>query len=187
MPHIFMCVSCSVLSDCLRPHGLQLTRLLCPWISQARILGWVAIPFSRGSYQPRDHIHVSFISCIGSLPLAPPGKPRIWSETHFHCNIQPASEEVGEETPSSHCAQPLDVTKASPKNPVMVNNHIVLDQTASIFFKETLSGTEVEQWYPKRQVYPGPMNATLFGKSVFANVCQLRILTCDHPKLSRGV
>ena len=32
-------------------------------ISQAKILNWVAIPFSRGSSQPRDHI--SYISCIG--------------------------------------------------------------------------------------------------------------------------
>ena len=26
-----MCVSCSVVSDSSRPHGLQPTRLLCPW------------------------------------------------------------------------------------------------------------------------------------------------------------
>ena len=25
-----------------------------PWIPQARILKWIAIPFSRGSFQPRD-------------------------------------------------------------------------------------------------------------------------------------
>ena len=31
-------------------------------ISQARILVWVAISFSRGSFQPRDHTH---ITCIG--------------------------------------------------------------------------------------------------------------------------
>ena len=34
-------------------------------ISQARILEWVAICFSRGSSRPRDQIHVSCISCIG--------------------------------------------------------------------------------------------------------------------------
>ena len=32
-------------------------------ISQARILEWVAVPFSRGSSQPRDRTHVS---CIGT-------------------------------------------------------------------------------------------------------------------------
>ena len=35
-------------------------------ISQARILEWVAISFSRGSSQPRDQTHVS---CIDSLVL----------------------------------------------------------------------------------------------------------------------
>ena len=33
-------------------------------ISQARILEWVAIPFSRGSSQPRDRTHVSCVSRI---------------------------------------------------------------------------------------------------------------------------
>ena len=34
-------------------------------ILQARILEWVAIPFSRGSSWPRDWTSVSYISCIG--------------------------------------------------------------------------------------------------------------------------
>ena len=34
-------------------------------ILQARILEWVAIPFSRGSSQPKDQTRVSCISCIG--------------------------------------------------------------------------------------------------------------------------
>ena len=38
-------------------------------ILQARVLEWVAFPFSRGSSQPRDRIHVSCISCIGRLIL----------------------------------------------------------------------------------------------------------------------
>jgi len=31
-------------------------------ILQARILEWIAIPFSRGSYQPRDQTQVSCIA-----------------------------------------------------------------------------------------------------------------------------
>ena len=44
---------------------------------QTRILEWVAMPFSRGSSQPRDWTHVSYISCIVGdfLPSEPPGKP----------------------------------------------------------------------------------------------------------------
>ena len=41
-------------------------------ILQARILEWVAFPFSRGSSQPRDRTQVSHISA------EPPGKPSHW-------------------------------------------------------------------------------------------------------------
>ena len=33
-------------------------------ILQARILEWVAMPFSRGSFQPKNQIHISYVSCI---------------------------------------------------------------------------------------------------------------------------
>ena len=44
------------------------------WNSQARILEWVAVPFTRGSSQSRDR---SQVSCIAgeSFPAEPPGKP----------------------------------------------------------------------------------------------------------------
>ena len=38
-------------------------------ILQARILEWVAMPFLRGSSQPGDQTHVSYISCIGRWVL----------------------------------------------------------------------------------------------------------------------
>ena len=34
-------------------------------VLQARILEWVAISSSRGSSQPRDQTHVSYVSCTG--------------------------------------------------------------------------------------------------------------------------
>ena len=34
-----VCVSCSVMSDSLRPHGLQSARLLCPWDSPGKNSG----------------------------------------------------------------------------------------------------------------------------------------------------
>ena len=40
-------------------------------ILQARILEWVAIPFSRGSSQPRDGTCVFYVSCIGRQVLHP--------------------------------------------------------------------------------------------------------------------
>ena len=46
-------ISCSVPSESLQPHRLQLPGSSVHGISQARNLEWVAIPFSRGSSQPR--------------------------------------------------------------------------------------------------------------------------------------
>ena len=46
-------------------------------ILQVRILEWVAIPFSRGSSQPRDKTHVSCIQA-DFLPSEPPVKPLVF-------------------------------------------------------------------------------------------------------------
>ena len=46
--------SCPVVPDSKQPHGLQPTKLLCPWIFQARVLEWGAIAFSDD--YPRQHI-----------------------------------------------------------------------------------------------------------------------------------
>ena len=54
-------VSCSVVSNSLRPHGLQPGSSV-HGILQTRILEWVAIPFLRGSSQPRDQSQVSRIA-----------------------------------------------------------------------------------------------------------------------------
>ena len=57
-------LSHSVVSISLQPYWLQPTRLHWPWDSQARILEWVAMPSSRGSFQPRNWTCVSYVSCI---------------------------------------------------------------------------------------------------------------------------
>ena len=52
-------VSCAVVSDSLQPHGLYSPPgSSVQGIFQARILEWVAIPFSRGSSWPRNQIQV---------------------------------------------------------------------------------------------------------------------------------
>ena len=43
----------------LQPHGLYC--IVCG-ILQDRILEWVDVPFSRGSFQPRDRTQVSHIA-----------------------------------------------------------------------------------------------------------------------------
>ena len=55
--------SCSIVSDSLHPL----------WNLQARILEWVAFPFSRGSSQPKDQTEISFIT--GRFPGEPQRKP----------------------------------------------------------------------------------------------------------------
>ena len=58
-------IHCLVTKLCLtllQPHGLQPTRLLCPWDFPCKNMEWVAISFSRGSFWPRDWTH---IYCIG--------------------------------------------------------------------------------------------------------------------------
>ena len=50
-------VSCLVTSDSLRPQGSSVHGIL-----QARILEWIAVPFSRGSSQPRNR---TLVCCLG--------------------------------------------------------------------------------------------------------------------------
>ena len=74
---------------CVHAKSLQLCLTLCDamdcslpgssvhGILQARMLEWIAVPFSRGSSQPRDRTSFScLLHCqADSLPLASPGKP----------------------------------------------------------------------------------------------------------------
>ena len=60
----------SVVSDSLHPHGLY-----SPWNSPGQKTEAVAIPFSKGSSQPRDQTQISQLQA-DSLPAEPPGKPK---------------------------------------------------------------------------------------------------------------
>ena len=57
-------------------------------ILQARIQEWVAIPFSRGSFQPGDFRPRSPTLQVDSLPAEPQGKPNntgVGSLSLFQC------------------------------------------------------------------------------------------------------
>ena len=59
---------CSVSKSCLTLRDLMdcsLPGSSVHGIFQARILEWVAFSCSRGSSQPRDGSHISFVSCVG--------------------------------------------------------------------------------------------------------------------------
>ena len=76
-----LCFSHAQLLACMRAKSHQLYPTLCylmdysspgssvRGVLQARILEWVAIPFSRGSSRPRDWTCVSHVSCIGRWVL----------------------------------------------------------------------------------------------------------------------
>ena len=82
--HICMCECvyvCVCVCMCVCVKLLQLWLTLCDpmdcsladssahGILQARILEWVAMPFSRRSSRPRDRTHISYVSCIGRQVL----------------------------------------------------------------------------------------------------------------------
>ena len=68
-----VCVlSCSVTESCptlCNSLDLNLPGSSVHGISWARILEWVALSYSRGSSQPRDWTHFSYVSCIGKFIL----------------------------------------------------------------------------------------------------------------------
>ena len=64
--------SCLTLWDrCFGTAWTKPTRRLCPWDFPGKNTQWVAIPFSRGSSQPKGQTQVSCISCIGKWVLLP--------------------------------------------------------------------------------------------------------------------
>ena len=95
--------SCMHAQSCLtlcNPMGYSPPGTSIHGVFQARILEWVAIPFSRGSSQSRDQTHVSSIFCIGkqilyhwaiqevpntslSFPIQPRSLLHGWAEMSF--------------------------------------------------------------------------------------------------------
>ena len=73
--HLCVCVSCSVMSDSLWPHGLQPTRLLCSWDSPGKNTGLPCPPPgdlpSPGIKSQSHDLHLLHWQA-SSLPLAPP-------------------------------------------------------------------------------------------------------------------
>ena len=84
---VYMCV-CSIVSNFFNPMDCSLPGSSAHGILQARLLVWVAISSSRGSFQPRDQTHISCgLLCwqMDSLPLVPLG--RLFSLSYFPRNL----------------------------------------------------------------------------------------------------
>ena len=70
------CVCAKLLQQCLTvcdPMACSLEGSSVHGFLQARILEWVGMHFSRGSSQPRDRTHISYVSCTGRQVLYHPG------------------------------------------------------------------------------------------------------------------
>ena len=68
MCFMYVCVSCSVVSDSLRPHGLQPTRLLCPWHFPGKKTG-VGCHFLLQGIFPTQGSNSGFLPCRQILYL----------------------------------------------------------------------------------------------------------------------
>ena len=71
-------LSYSVVCDSATPWMVAQQAPLSMRILQARILEWVAMPFSRGSSPPRDQTRVSSISCFGSFTTSATQFPQLF-------------------------------------------------------------------------------------------------------------
>ena len=89
LPHLLQrifCVRvCSVMSDSLKPHGRQPTRLLCPWKFPGKSTGVGCYSYSRGYSQPR-HRTTSPALAGRFFATVPPGKTSYFSQwLHGFC------------------------------------------------------------------------------------------------------
>ena len=76
---VCVCYVASVMSDSLRPHGLQPTRPLCPWDSPGKNTGVGCQALLQGIFPTQGmnpHLLCLLHWQVGSLPLALPGKSR---------------------------------------------------------------------------------------------------------------
>ena len=93
MERAHMCVLAqSVVSDSLQPHGLQPTRLLCPWDSPGKNSGVGCHCLLQGIF-PTQGSNLCLLHLLhwqaSSLPLAPPGSSRcVHTHTHTHTHTQ---------------------------------------------------------------------------------------------------
>ena len=77
-PYVGACSVASVVSDSVRPHGLQPARLLCPWDSPGKNPGVGCHALLQGIYLTQESNPCLLLLLqwqVGSLALVPPGIP----------------------------------------------------------------------------------------------------------------
>ena len=83
--------TCLIVSNSLQPHGLQPVRLLCPWDSPGKNTEVSCHALPQGIFLAQG-LNQSFLHLLhwqaGSLPLAPPGKPRLMHQCQLLSCVQ---------------------------------------------------------------------------------------------------
>ena len=115
MKRAYTCVhakslQCPTLCD---PHGLQPTRLLCPWDTPGKNTGGGCHALLQGIFPPKDRTQVSLIAG-GFFITEPPRKPRehlYWSKTVLFLSYSPLPLHLSEDAvgPWSGLSVPFSV------------------------------------------------------------------------------
>ena len=86
------------MSDSLWPYGLWPARLLCPWDSPGKNTGVDFCALLQGIFLTQgsnQHLLCLLHWQVGSLPLAPPGKPYMQSESESHSAMSDSLQPCG--------------------------------------------------------------------------------------------
>ena len=91
--------ACSVAQSCLTlcdPMDYSQPSSSVCGIFQTRILEYIALPFSRGSFWPKDRTQVSCVCCIAGklITTLPPGKPKYYNVCLKICKIYSSSKKL---------------------------------------------------------------------------------------------
>ena len=110
LPCLFICRACACVCLTLWPYGLWPTKLLCPQNSPGKNtrVSWQAL---LQRIFPTQGLNLSLLCPlrwqVGSLPLAPPGKP------YMHSSVQPLSHDQFFATPwTVPCQASLSITNS---------------------------------------------------------------------------
>ena len=89
-----VCVSRPVMSDSVRPHGVEPTRLLCPWNSPGKNTGVGSHSFLQGIFLTQE-LSLGFLHCrqiLYHLSLIDPLKIPVWGYLWWPCFIPGENE-----------------------------------------------------------------------------------------------
>ena len=155
------------MSDSVRTHRWQPTRLLCPWDSSGKILEWVAIPFSRESSRPRDQTWVSRIAgrffivwATKEVVIREESSPCSgWKMPRLNSNANSVSTGIRSPFPfklsPSRCSQLLTCVHARPSGEQGAQWHGAFDRRIRISFWTGLSQVNPRKsWWPKTTQKP---------------------------------